>query len=143
MLRRLSVALLAFSVAISPLPLWAQEGVPSEREIVEFNKNFLNAMDKFLGDKEVSEFLGVLSVVSLAHYNCELIEAGVVRSDAVDELLSQYYLSIYDVANRDMAIHMQSSVLSDYIVFSKDVVRLCDPRRILPRFKGLPISAPE
>lgn len=142
MLRRLYIALLTFSVAVFPLPLRAQERAPSESEIVEFNKNFLGAMDKFLGDKEVSEFLGVLSVVSLAHYNCKLIEAGIVKPDAVDELLSQYYLSVYDAPNRDMSIHMQSSVLSDYIIFSKDVVSLCDPKRILPRFKGLPISAP-
>jgi len=57
MLRRLYIALLTFSVAVFPLPLIAQERAPSESEIVEFNKNFLGAMDKFLGDKEVSEFL--------------------------------------------------------------------------------------
>ena len=117
--------------------------MPSEREMARFNKNFLDTMAEFSNDKEASEFLSVFSVISLAIYNCELVEKGIVKPNEVDELLSQYYLSIYDLPNRDMAIHMQSSTLSDYIVFPKNVVRLCDPKRILPKFKGLPISPPE
>ena len=143
MLRRLSIALLTLSVAISPLPLRAQERAPSEREMAEFNQNFLDTMVEFSNDKEVSKFLGIFSVISLAIYNCELVAKGIVKPSAVDELLSQYYLDIYDLPNRDMAIRMQSSALSDYIVFPKNVVRLCDPKRILPKFKGLPISPPQ
>ena len=143
MLRRLSIAILTLSVAISPLPLSAQERAPSAREMAEFNKNFLDTMAAFSNDKEVSEFLGVFSVISLAIYNCELVAKGIVKPSAVDELLSQYYLDIYDLPNRDMAIRMQSSALSDYIVFPKNVVKLCDPKRILPKFKGLPISPPQ
>ena len=143
MLRRLSIALLAFSVAISPLPLRAQERAPSQREIIEFNKNFLDDMNQFLNDKEVSDFLGVLNVISLAIYNCELVEKGIVKPSEVDELLSQYYLAVYDAPEREMAINMQSLALSDYIAFPEGVVKLCDPKRIIPRFKGLPISPPE
>ena len=143
MLRRLSIALLTLSVAISPLPLRAQERAPSEREIAEFNQNFLDTVAEFSYDKEVSDFLGIFSVISLAIYNCELVAKGIVKPSAVDELLSQYYLDIYDLPNRDMAIRMQSSALSDYIVFPKNVVKLCDPKRILPKFKGLPISPPQ
>ena len=101
MLRRLSIALLAFSVAISPLPLRAQERAPSQREIIEFNKNFLDDMNQFLNDKEASDFLGVLNVISLAIYNCELVEKGIVKPSEVDELLSQYYLAVYDAPERD------------------------------------------
>ena len=143
MLRRLSIALLSLSVAISPLPLRAQERAPSDREMAEFNQNFLDTMVEFSNDKEVSKFLGIFSVISLAIYNCELVAKGIVKPSAVDELLSQYYLDIYDLPNRDMAIRMQSSALSDYIAFPKNVVRLCDPKRILPKFKGLPISPPQ
>ena len=143
MLRRLSIALLTLSVAISPLPLRAQERAPSDREMAEFNQNFLDTMVEFSNDKEVSKFLGIFSVISLAIYNCELVAKGIVKPSAVDELLSQYYLDIYDLPNRDMAIRMQSSALSDYIVFPKNVVKLCDPKRILPKFKGLPISPPQ
>lgn len=143
MLRRLSIALLAFSVAISPLPLRAQERAPSQREIIEFNKNFLDDMNQFLNDKEASDFLGVLNVISLAIYNCELVEKGIVKPSEVDELLSQYYLAVYDAPEREMAINMQSLALSDYIAFPEGVVKLCDPKRIIPRFKGLPISPPE
>ena len=143
MLRRLSIALLTLSVAISPLPLRAQERAPSDREMAEFNQNFLDTMAEFSNDKEVSKFLGIFSVISLAIYNCELVAKGIVKPSAVDELLSQYYLDIYDLPNRDMAIRMQSSALSDYIVFPKNVVRLCDPKRILTKFKGLPISLPQ
>ena len=143
MLRRLSIALLSLSVAIFPLPLRAQERAPSEREMAEFNQNFLDTMAEFANDKKVSEFLGVFSVISLAIYNCELVAKGIVKPSAVDELLSQYYLDIYNLPNRDIAIRMQSSALSDYIVFPKNVVKLCDPKRILPKFKGLPISPPQ
>lgn len=143
MLRRLSIALLAFSVAISPLPLRAQERAPSQREIIEFNKNFLDDMNQFLNDKEASDFLGVLNVISLAIYNCELVEKGIVKPSEVDELLSHYYLAVYDAPEREMAINMQSLALSDYIAFPEGVVKLCDPKRIIPRFKGLPISPPE
>ncbi len=143
MLRRLSIALLTLSVAIFPLPLRAQERAPREREMAEFNQNFLDTMAEFANDKKVSEFLGVFSIISLAIYNCELIAKGIVKPSAVDELLSQYYLDIYDLPNRDIAIRMQSSALSDYIVFPKNVVKLCDPKRILPKFKGLPISPPQ
>ena len=143
MLRRLSIALLAFSVAISPLPLRAQERAPSQREIIEFNKNFLDDMNQFLNDKEASDFLGVLNVISLAISNCELVEKGIVKPSEVDELLSQYYLAVYDAPEREMAINMQSLALSDYIAFPEGVVKLCDPKRIIPRFKGLPISPPE
>ena len=143
MLRRLSIALLSLSVAIFPLPLRAEERAPTEREMAEFNQNFLDTMVEFSNDKEVSKFLGIFSVISLAIYNCELVAKGIVKPSAVDELLSQYYLDIYDLPNRDMAIRMQSSALSDYIVFPKNVVRLCDPKRILPKFKGLPISPPQ
>ncbi len=73
MLRRLSIALLTLSVAVSPLHLRAQERASSEREMAEFNKNFLDIMAEFSNDKEVSEFLGVFSVISLAIYNCELV----------------------------------------------------------------------
>ena len=143
MLRRLSIALLTLSVAISPLPLRAQERAPSDREMAEFNQNFLDTMVEFSNDKEVSKFLGIFSVISLAIYNCELVAKGIVKPSAVDELLSQYYLDIYDLPNRDIAIRMQSSALNDYIVFPKNVVKLCDPKRILPKFKGLPISPPQ
>ena len=143
MLRRLSIALLAFSVAISPLPLRAQERAPSQREIIEFNKNFLDDMNQFLNDKEASDFLGVLNVISLAIYNCELVEKGIVKPSEVDELLSHYYLAVYDAPEREMAINMQSLALSNYIAFPEGVVKLCDPKRIIPRFKGLPISPPE
>ena len=142
MLRCFSIALLAFSIAICPLPLRAQEGTPSQREIIEFNKNFLDAMNQFLNDKEVSDFLGVYNVISLAIYNCTLIEKGIVKPGSIDELLSQYYLEVYDAPERDMAINMQSLALSDYIAFPENVVKLCDPKRILPRFQGLPISPP-
>ena len=111
--------------------------------MAEFNQNFLDTMVEFSNDKEVSKFLGIFSVISLAIYNCELVAKGIVKPSAVDELLSQYYLDIYDLPNRDIAILMQSSALSDYIVFPKNVVRLCDPKRILPKFKGLPISPPQ
>jgi len=111
--------------------------------MAEFNKNVLDIMAEFSNDKEVSEFLGVFSIISLAIYNCELVAKGIVKPSAVDELLSQYYPDIYDLQNRDMAIRMQSSVPSDYIVSPKTVVRLCDPKRILPNFKGLPISPPQ
>ena len=122
MLRRLSIALLTLSVAISPLPLRAQERAPSEREMAEFNQNFLDTMAEFSNDKEVSEFLGVFSVISLAIYNCELVAKGIVKPSAVDELLSQHYLGIYDLPSRDMAIRMQSLALSDYIVFPKTLL---------------------
>ncbi|NOL47077.1 MAG: hypothetical protein HF560_05775 [Synechococcus sp. MIT S9220] len=108
MLRRLSIALLTLSVAISSLPLRAQERAPSDREMAEFNQNFLDTMAEFSNDKEVSEFLGIFSVISLAIYNCELVAKGIVKPSAVDELLSQYYLDIYDLPNRDMSIRMQS-----------------------------------
>ena len=111
--------------------------------MAEFNQNFLDTMAEFSNDKKVSDFLGFFSVISLAIYNCELVAKGIVKPSAVDELLSQYYLNIYHLPNRDMAIRMQSSALSDYIVFPKNVVRLCDPKRILTKFKGLPISPPQ
>ena len=107
MLRRLSIALLTLSVAIFPLPLRAQERAPSEREMAEFNQNFLDTMAEFSNDKKVSDFLGVFSVISLAIYSCELVAKGVVKPSAVDELLSQYYLDIYNLPNRDIAIRMQ------------------------------------
>ncbi|WP_115126265.1 hypothetical protein [Synechococcus sp. GEYO] len=119
MLRRLSIALLTLSVAISLLPLRAQERAPSDTEMAEFNQNFLDTMVEFANDKEVSEFLSIFSVISLAIYNCELVAKGIVKPSAVDKLLSQYYLDIYDLPSRDMAIRMQSSALSDYIVFPK------------------------
>ncbi|KZR89685.1 hypothetical protein MITS9508_01292 [Synechococcus sp. MIT S9508] len=111
--------------------------------MAELNKNFLDTMAELSNDKEVSEFLGVFSIISLAIYNCESVSKGIVKHSAVDELLSQYYLDIYDLPNIKMAISMQSSALSDYIVFPKNVFRLCDPKRILPKFKGLPISPPQ
>ena len=143
MLCHLSIGLLAFSIAISPLPLRAQEKAPSEREMAEFNKNFLDTMYELAEDKELINFLGVENVISLAIYNCKLVEKGIVKPSGVDELLSQYYLKVYDVPEREMAIYTQSSAFSDYIVFPKDVIRLCDPKRIIPRFKGLPTSPPE
>ena len=87
--------------------------------MTEFNKNFLDSMVEFSNDKKVSEFLGFFSVISLAIYNYELIAKGLVKRSAIDKLLSQYYLEIHDLPNRDMAIRMQSSALSDYIVFPK------------------------
>jgi len=117
MLCRLSIALLSLSAALSPLPLRAQERVPSEREIGEFNKNFLDTMVEFFNDKEVSESLGIFSVISLAIYNCELVVKGIVKPSAIYELLSQYHLNIYNLPNIAIAIRMQSSALSDYIVF--------------------------
>ena len=122
MLRRLSIALLTLSVAISPLPLREHDRAPSERLMAEFNKNVLDIMAEFSNDKEVSEFLGIFSVISLTIYNCELAAKGIVKPSAVDELLSQYYLDIYDLPNRDMAIRLQSSALSDYIVFPKTLL---------------------
>ena len=100
-------------------------------------------MNQFLNDKEASDFLGVLNVISLAIYNCELVKKGIVKPSEVDELLSHYYLAVYDAPEREMAINMQSLALSDYIAFPEGVVKLCDPKRIIPRFKGLPISPPE
>ena len=145
MLRRISIALLTFSIAISPLPLRAQEKAPSEREMAEFNKNFLDTMYELAEDKELMNFLGVENVISLAIYNCKLVEKGIVKPSEVDELLSLYYLQVYDVPEREreMAIYTQSSAFSDYIIFPKDVIRLCDPKRIIPKFKGLPTSPPE
>ena len=65
--------------AVSPLPLRAQERAPSDRELAEFNKNFLDTMDKFSNDKEVPELLGLFSVVSTAIYNCELIAQDIIN----------------------------------------------------------------
>ena len=74
MLRFFSTALLGFSVAIGPLPLKAQEGAPSQEKIAEFNKNFFDSMNQFLNKKEAPELLGVYNVISIAIYNCELVE---------------------------------------------------------------------
>lgn len=42
-----------------------------------------------------------------------------------------------------MVIRMSSALLQDFVLFPEDVVRLCDPIRILPRFSGLPIGPPQ
>ena len=68
---------------------------------------------------------------------------GIVKTGAIDQLLSQYHPSTYEVAQRDMAISMLFSALSDYMDSLKNIVRLCGLKRILPRFQGLPISTLE
>ena len=59
--------------------------------MAEFNQNFLDTMAEFSNNKEVSEFLGVFSVISLAIYNCELVAKGIVNP----ALLINFWASIY------------------------------------------------
>ena len=140
MLRSFCLGCLAIAIGLFPLPLSAQENAPTDGEITEFNKKWINSLEKYSSNEDINETLGIFYATSLASYNCQLIEEGIVRPDAVEDLLTRFYLEIYDIARRDMAIHMSSAILSDYILYPKNVVKLCDPKRILPKFKGLPIS---
>ena len=142
MLRSFCLGCLAIAIGLFPLPLSAQEA-PSDGEITEFNKKWINSLEKYASNEDIDETFGIYYVTSLASYNCKLVKEGIVGPDAVEDLLTRFYLEIYDFARRDMAIHMSSAILSDYTIYPENVVKLCDPKRILPKFKGLPISPPE
>ena len=124
-------------------PVQAQQAPPSDEEITEFSKTWLEAVDRYSNNRELSEVIGTLQSVEMSNHHCSLIEEGIVRPDKIDALLETYYLKVFDHPRRYMVIHMASALLQDFILFPEDVVRLCDPIRILTIFYGLPISPPQ
>ncbi|MEC8215534.1 MAG: hypothetical protein VX069_10745 [Cyanobacteriota bacterium] len=136
------VLLFGFLLSAPIHPVQAQQAPPSDEEITEFNKTLLEAVDRYSNNRELSEVIGTLQSVEMANHHCSLIEEGIVGPDKIDALLETYYLKVFDHPKRDMVIHMTSALLQDFILFPEDVVRLCDPIRILPRFSGLPTSPP-
>ena len=143
MLRRLAFGFMAPLMSLLPLPLQAEVGSPSESKMIEFHQKWMNSLEQFSADPDLVEAIEITQIGLLANYGCKLIEEGVVKPDAVEDLLTRFYLEVYEAPNRDMAIRMQSWLLSDHILFPEEVVKLCDPKRILPRFQGLPISSPD
>lgn len=75
--------ILLFGFLFVPIhPVQAQQQAPpSDEKIAEFNKAWLEAVDRYSRNKELGEVIYTLQSVEMSNNNCSLIAEGIVGPD--------------------------------------------------------------